>query len=294
MATKVLESPRLRVVVDADFGARVTSLVDKLGVRDWMTQGGQSSNVGEYAVYSSPEAVAWDECFPTVDAWEGAATPWKRRLRDHGDVWGRRWNVEAESATFLELSYTGAEYRFVRRLTVEGDTLVADYAVTNLLGEPLPYLWALHALLAVKEGDRIELPGVETVQSSFMALGGKTLPEAVLKWHGANGVLPFALDEVQPKSAEFAAKFVLGGLAGGSARIGQAGQWLTYSWDQSIADLGIWITYGAWPLAGGHYEVALEPQSALANDLGQAIAAGAKPLAPKEERRWQVRLTVSS
>ena len=107
-------------------------------------------------------------------------------------------------------------------------------------------------------------------------------------------VLPFALDEVQPATANFAGKFLVGGLPGGRARIGQPGKWLEYSWDSTISDLGIWITYGAWPTpgAGAHYEVALEPQSALANDLAGATAAGAKPLSPGETRRWQVRLTV--
>ncbi len=31
--------------------------------------------------------------------------------------------------------------------------------VTNRLAAPLPYLWALHALLAVRDGDRMEIPG---------------------------------------------------------------------------------------------------------------------------------------
>jgi galactose mutarotase-like enzyme len=66
--------------------------------------------------------------------------------------------------------------------------------------------------------------------------------------------------------------------------------WLELSWAAPIQDVGLWITYGAWPEAGGHQEIAIEPQSAPADDLGQAIAAGASPLAAGETRRWQVTL----
>lgn len=295
MTITLIENSHLRVGVAVAYGARVISLVHKSSARDWMTAGGQSPATGEDVAYQGDEAVAWDECFPTVGPWDASATPWRRRLRDHGDLWGRPWTLERSNAETLELSYAAPEYRFVRTLRLDGPTLIADYAVTNHLAEPLPYLWALHALLAVRDGDRIELPGVKTARSSYLRLGDKTVPPTALNWSGKNPVLPFPLDEVQPPETVFAAKFLAGNLPAGRARIGQPGQWLEYAWDASLRDLGIWVTYGAWPPpANDHHEVALEPQSALADDLGQAIAAGAPPLAPRETRRWQVTLTVSA
>jgi hypothetical protein len=294
MTVTIIENGDLRVGIAVDFGARVVDLVDKSSGRNWMTRGGQSPNTGEDAVYSGDEAVAWDECFPTVGTWDGSATPWRRPLRDHGDLWGRPWQVERSSPDLLELSYAEANYRFARTLRLDGRTLIADYVVTNLAAEPLPYLWALHALLAVRSGDRIELPGVGTVRGSYVALGGDRRPSGEFDWSGPNPGLPFALNEVQPPSTGFAGKFLASGVPGGRARIGQPGQWLDYAWDRSIEDLGIWITYGAWPAPGGHHEVALEPQSAPADHLGQAIEAGASPLAVGETRRWQVTLTASA
>ena len=295
MTVTFIENSHLRVGVAIAYGARVVSLVDKSSARDWMTAGGQSPATGEDAIYQGDEAVAWDECFPTVGSCDASATPWRRRLRDHGDLWGRPWTLERSDADTLELSYAAPEYRFVRTLHLDGPTLVADYAVTNRLVEPLPYLWALHALLAVRAGDRIELPGVENVRSSYLRLGDQTFPPTELNWSGENPVLPFPLDAVQPPETVLAAKFLAGNLPAGRARIGQPGQWLEYAWDPSIRDLGIWITYGAWPdTANAHPEVALEPQSALADDLGQAITTGAPPLTPGETRHWQVRLTVSA
>jgi galactose mutarotase-like enzyme len=295
MGIMEIENDYLRVAVAESYGARVVGLFDKTSGREWMTMGGQSPNTGEGAVYAGEEAVAWDECFPTVGAWDAGATPWRRRLRDHGDLWGRPWTVEEASSDGMTLSLSDRDFQFVRRLSLADRSLIADYAVTNRSGESLPYLWALHALLAVKEGDRIELPGAKTVQCSFMALGGERLPHAEVSWDGDNEGLPFRLSEVQPETANFAGKFLVGDMPGGRVRIGQAGERLEYSWDSSICDLGVWITYGAWPSPGlgAHYEVALEPQSASANDVGQAMEAGARPLAPGEERRWQVRLTVS-
>ncbi len=66
---------------------RVTSLLDRASGREWMTAGGQSPQTGDDAVYLGDEAVAWDECFPTVGRCNVSATPWRRTLRDHGELW---------------------------------------------------------------------------------------------------------------------------------------------------------------------------------------------------------------
>src|SRR5690606_9863016 len=132
------------------------------------------------------------------------------------------------------------------------------------------------------------------IHASFMAQEGRMIGGGVVAWDMPHAPLSFSLDEVQPPSSTFMGKFLIGGIAGGRARLGRPGQWLEISWDDRLDSLGIWITYGAWPQSGGHQEVALEPTSAAANDLGEAIAAGALPLAPGETREWQVTLMVSS
>lgn len=72
MRTIVIENEYLRIGVTPDYGARVISLFDRLGGREWMTQGRESPNTGEDATYLGQEAVAWDECFPTVGAWDAS------------------------------------------------------------------------------------------------------------------------------------------------------------------------------------------------------------------------------
>lgn len=282
---RVIENTRLRVEVDERYGGRVVSLLDKRTTREWMTQGATSPNVGEAARYGEAEAVGWDECFPTVGPWDGSATVWGRQLRDHGDLWGRGWQVDGEGLERLALMFTGAEYRFRRELSLSGDKLTAAYQVENLLDRPLPYLWALHALLAVRAGDRIELPGVGRVRASY--LSASVAQE--LDWPSGSGVVPFPLDEVQPASAGFAAKLIASG-AEGLARVVGAHSSLELRWDpEAIGHLGLWFTYGAW---FGHQEIAIEPTNAPADHLGQAIEAGAPPLAPGERREWQVSMRV--
>jgi galactose mutarotase-like enzyme len=284
-----IENEFVSVAVASEYGARVVSLLDKASGREWMTEGGESPATGEDAVYAHEEAVAWDECFPTVGACDASDTPWGRRLRDHGDLWGRPWRVGMAASDRLDMSYLAREFRFNRNLTLDGATLVVDYSVVNLLREPLPYLWALHALLAVRAGDRIEIPGLPSVRPSYLALDGERLAAERLAFPAADGLLPFPLDQVQPPESRFAAKLIASDLPGGKARIGRPGQWLNLSWSGGIANLGIWMTYGAW---FGHQELAIEPTSAPADDLGQAIAAKAPPLSPGELRRWQVRWRV--
>ncbi|HVY52490.1 MAG TPA: hypothetical protein VHA07_13135 [Devosia sp.] len=288
MDTLLLEHGGIEVELDPAYGGRVVSLIDTRAGREWMTSGGRSENTGEDATYREDEAVGWDECFPTVGAWDATGTVWNRRLRDHGDLWGRPWKVEGATPQSATLSYTASQFRFARTLRVEPETLIARYTVQNLSGEPLPYLWALHALLAVEPEDRIDLPGVHSVEVAYLARAGERIEAARLPWTGPNGVLPHPLDQVQPPDSLLAGKFYATGLPGGVARIGQPGRMLEIGWDGSIADLGIWMTYGAWPEPGGNYEVALEPTNAPADHVGQAIEAGALPLSPGQTRSWTV------
>jgi galactose mutarotase-like enzyme len=292
MSVTFIENAALRVGVNVGYGARVVSLFDKAAGREWVTQGAASANTGEDADYSGDEAIGWDECFPTVSPWDASATNWGRRLRDHGDLWGRAFQVDAASATALTLSYADPQFRFTRELRLDGTTLIVRYAVENRLARPLPYLWALHALLAVTDKDHIVLPGVDSVRPTFMALRGQTIAAPTLNWPELDGKLPFSLDAVQPANSLFAGKFFASG-AGRLARVGHTGQWLEIAWDASIQHLGTWFTYGAWPSPGGHHEIALEPTNASADDLGQAIDSGAPPLTPGERREWQVSFSVT-
>jgi galactose mutarotase-like enzyme len=288
-----IENDALRVGVTPAYGARVVSLFHKASGREWMTEGGESPNTGEDVRYWGAEAVGWDECFPTVSVWDASATPFRRKLRDHGDVWGRPWQVDSRDATSVAATYADSQFRFSRALRLDGPTLVADYAAENLTGAPLPYLWALHALLAAVPQDTMELP-VDSVRAVFLMQDGKMAPAGTMSWTRPSDALPFVLAQAQPGSSNFMGKLYAENIPGRSATIGHPGARLEIAWDDSIAHLGIWITYAAWPNKGDHYEIALEPTNAPSDHVGQTIADGYPPLAPGERRTWQVRLTASA
>lgn len=286
-------SDELRVAVLPEYGARVVSLVDQNCGRDWIFQGGQSPQTGEDAVYSIDEAVGWDECFPTVSAFDGNHTAWGRRLRDHGDLWGRPWRIDSQGTSAVTTVYDDPQFKFARTLCVEGSTLVAEYQVNNLGRKDLPFLWALHALFTVTPADKIVLSNAGSTVATHFSLDGKVLkgPHR-FAWPGPDAELPVVLDQVHPASRHMSAKVLVNGVPSRSVSVGHGDQWLDIGWDAPLEDLGIWLNYGAWPTAGELHHIALEPTSSEADHLGQAVDKGAETIAPGGSVNWRVRMTV--
>ena len=294
MAVIALESPAIRVEIDPDFGARVLSLLDRRSGRDWMSKGPQSTQIGEDAIYLADEAVGWDECFPTVAPWDASGTALGRRLRDHGDLWGRPWSVEAQSNDSATMSWSDGAFRFTRRLSLRDATLTADYAVANIGDTTLPFMWALHGLLAVTPDDTIAIADINSVTASYISFGGKTIVAPQLNWPIPGGDVRVALDAVQLADARFAAKLYASDIPAARASIGGRNGWLDLAWDNSeLRHLGIWLNYGGWPTPGKIHHVALEPATAPVDHLGQALEQGsATILAPGASSTWRVTLTL--
>lgn len=289
-----LEHSTMRVTVSPAYGARVTGLIDKATGRNWIAPGGESPSTGEDAVYLRDEAVGWDECFPTVAPWDASGTVWGRTLRDHGDLWGRPWQIDAQTATSLTTTFATSEFRFTRGLSLDGDTLAARYVVENRGSVPLPFMWALHGLLAVTPDDRIVLPGVDRVAASYFSHRSKTIIAPTVAWPGPNDELPLALDTIRPAAEHFAAKLYASNLPEPRVSVGSDNAWLDIRWkDTEIAHLGLWLNYGGWPAKGNVHHIALEPTTAPVDHLGQAIETGtATTLAPSVTKNWSVTLTL--
>lgn len=288
-----LENGALSVTVAPHYGARVTSLIDKATRRDWIAPGGESAQTGEDAVYLADEAIGWDECFPTVSPWDASATAWGRKLRDHGDLWGRPWQVDGQSPTSLKTTYATKEFRFSRALALEGTSLVASYSVSNSGTHALPYMWALHGLLAVSPADRIELPGIDEVEATYLSHEGETIVAPRLDWPGPDRKLGLPLDMVRPAAERFAGKLYASNFARPIASVGNNGGWLDISWNANeLSHVGLWLNYGGWPAPGKVHHLAIEPTTAPVDHLGQAIERGsAAILEPGATHAWTVTLT---
>lgn len=65
--TITLMSDRMRLTLEPDFGARITSLTDLLrSGRQWLVKGPCTGGADDQAGYGVAEARGWDECFPTI------------------------------------------------------------------------------------------------------------------------------------------------------------------------------------------------------------------------------------
>src|SRR5206468_6706187 len=130
---------------------------------------------------------------------------------DHGDLWGRPLELTRVTETDLTVVYATDQFRFTRELQLNGNGLLANYIVENRCAEPLPYLWALHALFWVTDRDRIVLPGVDHVRATSMSLAGATIAGNRIAWPDPGEALPFRLDAIQPLTRGFAGKFFADG-----------------------------------------------------------------------------------
>ena len=289
MTQITLMNDQIEVTVAPDFGARVTRLVDRRTGRDWMASGGQSAQTGDDAVYGLAEAVGWDECFPTVGRCDATGTVWGRTLSDHGDLWGRPFAVVEQRADLLMLEYASEQFRFVRTQRLDGATLHVDYQIDNLTAEPMPYLWALHGLLAVRPGERIELPGVTQLTAPYVSLQGAIIDLPLIHWPDTRAALGFDIDIVQPQTAGFAAKMYAAVPHNARARVG--GLEIAWSGEQ-MGHLGLWITYGGWPDVGGEHHLAIEPTNASVGDLADGLGQ-VTPIASFGHHRFAVQFNIS-
>lgn len=270
---------RLSLTLAPDYGARVMTLTDRSNDRQWLVTGPQSSRTGEDAVYGADEAVGWDECFPTVLACSHPA--WDAPLRDHGALWGRAWVVDLADTDCVETRFETSRFRFVRRLTVAGATVVADYRVTNLGAAPLPYLWSQHCLLATRPGDRIVLAGHKNLRAGDEPFTWPNHPDRDLSVTG-------------PEEEGFALKAYSQTPGHASAAVTGPDGGIRFDWED-VPAFGLWLCYGGWPEVHPVHQVALEPTTAAADSLAAAETTGhARTLGGNETHTWSVRMTLTA
>lgn len=287
-----LSNAEMSVDIDVAYGARITSLRDRLTGREWMLQGEHGADVSDTAVYGGGDAIGWDECFPTVAPWDASATPWRGVLRDHGALWGRPATLVSADAQRAVTEHAGAQFRFRRTVAIEGRALRASYALDNLTDEPLPYLWAAHGMLRATPEDRIVLPGVTRVLATFLARNGGVASAEALDWPGPNAQWPEPLDRVEPASAQHASKLYVADIPGGVGYVGNDSGWLRIGWSEAIDSLGLWLNYGGWPMPGDVHHIGLEPTNAPVDHLGAAIARATPSVAPQGRNEWWITYTL--
>jgi hypothetical protein len=272
----ILQNVFLELSVVPELGAKVISLVNRETGRDWMWhppgplklfRNQPGDNFGTSTI------TGWDECLPTI----APCSHKGRALPDHGEVWSEPWQCDSEAwlrgvlKTSLRLSVS--PFLFERSIELSDNVIQLDYQLTNLGGEPEEFLWAMHPLIPVCEGDELELTG-ETRD----CLAGES-------WLGN-----LDLTDREPACV----KVFAGPLREGRAGVANArtGDRLTFEWDTTLNNmLGLWLTRGGW---NDYHHLAIEPTNGAPDSLSEA--AGPKKrcgsIAPNARISWRVEIRV--
>ena len=266
-------------------GGKITSLFDRVRAREWLISSDHelSGPIDESTIYDEGDLCGWDEMMPTITPCRLPGTDIE--LVDHGELWRGSWGVVAESPASLTMRASrDLGYTFERTLTLEGATLVVDYRVIATGERTLELLWAAHPFVKLHLDTRLVIDGAD--EFIEVTAEGVQLP---FEWPQdglvvAVGIAPstgrklFARSCAERVDASFT---------------DADGARLTFSWASSDAPwLGLWLDNAS---LSRHVAAVIEPTNASDDSL--EVASSRKQswvLAPHEERRWRLRVSVSS
>jgi hypothetical protein len=205
-----------KVEVRPERGGRITSL--RLDGEELLDQG---IGVDEPAApgFVKGGAWGWDEMVPTVDATD--------TLPDHGEAWRLPWQVDAESASSVDMRCAGrvVPWELSRRIELVEDRIRLSYVYTNRGPVAHPAYWCAHPLFRFERGMEIGVPGGRELSQLASGTSTKVL---------------------LPKGAIDRARL---GWASGAA--------IELAWDAGLTPyVGVWVCNGD---LGGYRQVAIEP-----------------------------------
>jgi hypothetical protein len=273
----VLSNQDVELAVVPELGARIISLKDLRTGREWLWHPSAKRNLFRNRAGDSFEnspLVGLDECLPTI-----APCVWQQRnLPDHGEVWAAAWTVDSDAwergllRTSVGLKTSPLD--FARTVELNENEMRLSYRLENRNAAAEHYLWAMHPLLRLQSGDKLELP-----LSTRALLNGAA-------W----------LDALNSSETTGDCEKIFACLVSeGRAAINNAvtGDRLEFQWDAAQNNtLGLWLNRGGWH---GHHHFALEP----ANGEPDVLTAAAQrnrcgSVAPHGSVTWQVCIRVGN
>ncbi len=160
----MLENMLLRVILLPQLGGKIWQITYKPADRDllWHHPRLTPRIVPFHAVYDDVFFGGWDELFPNDLPEEING----ERLPDHGEVWTLPWNVtivrNAGDEVVLHLSVDTpiSVVRVEKWITLrDGEAkLRMHHQLTALGTHDQPFLWKLHAAMALGQNSRVDLP----------------------------------------------------------------------------------------------------------------------------------------
>ena len=256
-------------------GGKVSSVVDKADHQELLFTYPAEIPV-EHPQYDRPYVdawhVGWDECFPAVAASRYSGFPYDgTSVPDHGELWGLP-TTAVPTKNGITTVWHGLRfgYRLTRKLYLEGASVVAEYTLVNLAPFHFRFVWAQHALLALRAGVEIDAP----IKAASLDLRRPDELPARQSWKAYSD---------EPISGP------------ATIRYPRRGRTLAveYQSDDGLAAWwGLWMNTGGW---GGHKHFALMPTTGRHDRLDMAAHDDtAGRLNASEKRSWSVRWTVGS
>ncbi|TAL07549.1 MAG: hypothetical protein EPO07_00035 [Verrucomicrobia bacterium] len=252
-AVHVIDNDDVEVAVVPELGAKIISLKDLRTGREWMWHppGGLKlfrNPPGDD--FSKSPLVGMDECLPTIApcSWQGRALP------DHGEAWRIPWKVDGRAWSNGVLKTSAvlrcSPFDIERTIELHENEIRLAYRLSNRSMTEEFFLWAMHPLLRLRTGDRLELP----VSTRALLNGAAWVDD---------------MDSAVPDGD--CAKVFAAPLREGFAAIynAETGDRLGFEWNPAENNtLGLWLTRGGWH---GHEHFALEPMNADADALTLAV-----------------------
>ncbi len=295
----VLESAKLRAVVEPGNGAKIRSLRSLRSGKEFFYQDSRRSFDGSKG-YSYHDIGGMDECFPAVAACRGQLdTGETYDYPDHGCLWERAWVVADANSRGVTLSCTIPELCCTvrRRSYFETDeTLRLEYEIVSHNTQMIPFVYSAHPLLAADEQTVIHFPA--DAASAYVA--GANTGVAVGTWMSLSGPQPAAVIGPFRLEHRTVVKLFTEKLTTGWAAVAypDSGERLTFTFDpEKLPHLGYLSCQGNDNLGDGHFTgeflLAFEPTTGIGDELGTNIRTNTlKQLQPGATFSFWIRITV--
>lgn len=291
-----IESDSLRAEVYPQFGGKVLSIVDKADeyelLFDYPAEFPTSCQYDK--PYGDSYCAGWDECFPAVGPGPYPTHPYKGiAIPDHGETWPLpTMNVPSKDGITTEWRGLRFGYSLVRKISLAGPVLRAEYTLQNLAPFDFHFVWSMHALCSLHAPVELQMPG-GTYRFSHDAESRKY--DAPFTWP----VIGSGEDLSQPPNLPpkrgwkiFSQEKISSPALVKYPTRGRSLK-VEYASDDTLpAYWGLWVNTGGW---SGHKHFAIEPTTGRYDELDRSTKDGsAGVVSAMGKATWRVQLTVGS
>ena len=167
-----VETEKVTALYLPELGGKLASLVDKRTGRQYLEQntGEKYQKLAYAGDYVAAECAAFDDMFPTIDAFRCNQFPWQGvEMPDHGEVCGLPWTYEiGENELHMYTYGVRFPYRFEKWVGEDNGNIAMRYKATNLSPFDFDFVYAAHCMVAGEEGAVVTTPFDNGAQCTYI------------------------------------------------------------------------------------------------------------------------------